>query len=321
MKEKTKRVLITGSGGFIFSNFVRYAIHQKAPYSFVSIDKVRRSHVLNNVYTNKNHTFYIGDVSDAHFVNVIFEIERPDIVIHGAAESHVDNSIANANPFIISNVLGTQVIIDACRHWCVERLIYISTDEVMGQLTSEADVPWTEEAPLAPRNPYSSSKAAGELLVRAAYETHGLNYQITRSCNNYGPRQDPEKFIPKIIKNILNDEKVPVYGKGEQIRDWIHVNDNCEAILKIISNGKLNEAYNISANAELSNIEMFQRICNILDKGHSLLEFVPDRLGHDYRYSIDSSKLRSLGWEPKIKLGDGLKNTCQWYLNNKWSLR
>lgn len=315
-----KKVLVTGTGGFILSNFIRYAIYEKSPYTFISIDKVRKSSVLDNIYFNKNHKFYIGDVSDDHFVNVIFEAERPDIVINGAAESFVDASINNARPFITSNILGTQVLIDASLKWGVEKFVQVSTDEVYGHLESENAPSWTENSPLNPRNPYSASKAAAELLVQAAHQTHGLNYVITRSCNNYGPRQDPEKFIPKIIKHILENKKVPVYGAGMQIRDWMYVDDNCSAILKILSDGKNNEIYNISAGQELPNIEVFQRICNEMGGGHDLLEFTAERPGHDFRYSIDSSKLRSLGWAPKYKFNDGIKLTINWLNNNKWFL-
>lgn len=315
-----KKVLVTGTGGFILSNFIRYAIYEKSPYTFISIDKVRKSSVLDNIYFNKNHKFYIGDVSDDHFVNVIFEAERPDIVINGAAESFVDASINNARPFITSNILGTQVLIDASLKWGVEKFMQISTDEVFGHLESENAPSWTENSPLNPRNPYSASKAAAELLVQAAHQTHGLNYVITRSCNNYGPRQDPEKFIPKIIKHILENKKVPVYGAGMQIRDWMYVDDNCSAILKILSDGKNNEIYNISAGQELPNIEVFQRICNEMGGGYDQLEFTTERPGHDFRYSIDSSKLRDLGWTPKYKFNDGIKLTINWFNSNKWFL-
>lgn len=316
-----KKILVTGTGGFIFSNFIRRAIFSKSPYTFVSIDKVQKSNAINNVYTNKNHKFYIGDIADAHFVNVIFEVERPDIVIHAAAESFVDASIANASPFILSNVLGTQIITDACVRWGIERMIYISTDEVYGHLENEDEPSWTEKSPIKPRNPYSASKAAGELLVKAAHETHGLNYNITRSCNNYGPRQATEKFIPKIIQNILSNKKMPVYGQGLQVRDWMHVFDNCDAVLKILSDGELNETYNIAANQEFSNIEVFQEVCNVLGRGYDLIEFVPDRPGHDFRYSINASKIKKLDWTPFYKFRDGLSQTVQWYVNNQWLFR
>lgn len=312
-------LLCSGAGGFIISNFVRRAIYNKFNYDLASIDKVQKGKALDNFYVNKNHRFYIGDVSDAHFVNVIFEIEKPDIVLHGSASTHVDNSITDACSFIKDNVMGTQVIIDACVKWGVKKLVYTSTDEVYGHLTNENEPSWTEESPTTPRNPYSASKLAGELLIKAAAETHGLKYNITRSCNNYGPRQTADKLIPKIIKNILNEEKVPIYGKGLNVRDWIHVNDNCDALMKIISEGKDNEIYNISAGQEFSNIEVFQEICNTLDKGWNLIEFTQDRKGHDYRYSVDSTKLRNLGWKPEVKFKDGIKSVVDWYSKNKHS--
>ena len=205
-----------------------------------------------------------------------------------------------------SYVLGTKVIINACIKFNVEKMIYISTDEVYGQLTNESDPLWSESAPFNPRNPYSASKAAGELLVRAAHQSHGLTYNITRSSNNYGPRQTPEKLIPKVIKSILNDQKIPVYGQGLQIRDWTHVFDNCSGILNVLNNGLPNEVYTIAANQEFTNIEVVQRICNAMDKGHSLIEFVKDRPGHDFRYGINASKIKSLGWEPKFRFKEGI---------------
>jgi len=320
---KKKKILVTGSCGFIFSNFMRYAITQHdVNYKFISVDKVKSSRVMYNVFSNKNHTFHIGDVADSHFMDVVFQVEEPDIVIHAAAESFVDSSIKNADPFIHSNVRGTQTVIDACVKWGVERLVYISSDEIYGQLTSEDDPPWPETAPMNPRNPYSATKAAGELLVKAAHQTHGLNYNITRCCNNYGPRQDPEKFLPKIIKCVINNEKIPVYGQGRQVRDWLYVSDNCRAVLDILEKGAINETYNIAANQEYSNIEICQLVCNALGKGHDLIEFVEDRPGHDFRYSVDCTKLKGIGWEPEFKFKQGLEETAKWYINNKsWFLK
>jgi dTDP-glucose 4,6-dehydratase len=270
------------------------------------------------VYANRGHKFHIGDVADAHFIDTIFQIERPDIVIHGAAESHVDDSISSANPFIMSNVLGTQVMVDASVKYDVEKFIYVSTDEVYGQLASEGDEPWTESSALAPRNPYSASKAAGELIVEAANATHGLQYNTTRSCNNYGPRQSTKNLIPKIIRNILRKEKIPIYGQGQQLREWIHVADNCRAVLSIMRNAPSNEAYNISAGYETSNLELVNEICNIMGTGHDLISFVEDRKGHDFRYAMENSKLKSLGWEPSFKFKKGLDHCIKWYINNRW---
>lgn len=309
------KLLVTGSGGFIFSNFIRRAFFTKQNYDVASIDRIRKSNVLQNVYRNKDHRFYIADIIDNHIINAIFEAEKPDIVIHGAMEN-VDNS----QMLVRSNVLGSQIIIDACIKWNVKKLIYVSTDEVYGQLLDESSPAWSEIAPLAPRNPYSASKAAAELMVKAAHETYGLTYNITRSCNNYGPWQDPEKFIPKIIKNILENSPVPVYGMGAQIRDWIHVYDKCDAIIKIVNEGHDNEIYNISAGQEYSNIEIFQIICNTLNIGHDLLQFVPDKPGHDFRYAVDSTKLRNIGWKPTFKFKEGIKQTCDWYCNNRYNM-
>lgn len=318
MTANKRKILITGTGGFIFSNFVRKAIKDGEPYEFVSIDAVKQTSVMNNVYSNKNHQFYIGDITDKHFINVIFELERPDIVINGAASTHVDNSLKNPYEFIDSNITGTQVIIDACIKWNVDKLIQISTDEVYGHLENEDLPSWREDAPLNPRNPYACSKAAAEMLVKAAHNAHGLKYNITRSCNNYGPRQTADKFIPKVIKHILEDKKVPVYGQGKQIRDWVHVQDNCSAIMQIVNQGKDNEIYNIAAGQEFSNIEVFHEICNVLGKGHNLLEFVTDRLAHDFRYSVDASKIKELGWAPSFKFKQGIRHTCEWFSNNQW---
>ena len=315
-----KKVLITGSCGFIFGNFLRRAIYEKQPYTFISVDRVNGNG--NALYQNKNHTFHIADIRDQHVMDILFQFERPDIVIHGAAESFVDYSLSDPNSFVTSNVLGTQVIINACLKHGVERLIYISTDEVYGQLTNETDIAWKEDAPLNPRNPYSATKAAGELMVKAAHTTHGLIYNITRSSNNYGPRQTPEKLIPKAIKCILHDQKIPLYGQGLQIRDWTHVFDNCSAILTVLNHGQPNETYNISANQEFPNIEVIQKICNAMGKGHDLISFIEDpRGGHDFRYSVDSSKIKELGWKPSYKFKEGIVETVEWYKTNNWMLK
>jgi dTDP-glucose 4,6-dehydratase len=315
-----KKVLLTGTCGFIFSNFIRRAIHEKQPYNFVSIDRV--SGHSNALYFHKNHSFYLADIRDQHIIDKIFQFEQPDIVIHGAAESFVDYSLSDPNSFVTSNVLGTQVVINSCVKFGVERLIYISTDEVYGQLTSESDAAWTEDAAINPRNPYSASKAAGELMVKAAHQSHGLIYNITRSSNNYGPRQTPEKLIPKAIKCIMHDQKIPIYGRGLQIRDWTHVFDNCAAVLTVLNNGQPNETYNISANQELPNVEVIQKICNAMGKGHELISFIEDpRRGHDFRYSIDSSKIRELGWKPNFKFREGITETVEWYKINPWFLK
>ena len=322
-----KKVLVTGTCGFIFSNFIRKAIYdqnqkpQDRQYSFVSVDRVT-ANSINSMYWNKNHVFHPADIRDQHVIDVIFQFEKPDIVIHGAAETFVDTSLKDPNSFVTSNVLGTQVIINACLKHKVERLIYISTDEVYGSLDSEIEPGWVEEAEMAPRNPYAASKAAGELMVRAAHTTHGLIYNITRSSNCYGPRQLPEKLIPKAIKCVLDGQKIPIYGQGLQIRDWTYVADNCTAIMAVLNKGLPNEIYNISANQEFPNIETIQTVCNALGKGHELISFIDDpRPGHDFRYSIDTTKIRKLGWKPTYKFKDGIKDTVQWYTDNQWFLK
>lgn len=321
-----KKVLITGSCGFIFGNFIRRAIYSQKKkegerHQFVSIDRVNFN-ATNSMYWNQNHKFYPADIRDNHIIDTIFQFEHPDIVIHGAAESFVDSSLKDPNSFASSNVVGTQVIINACLKHKVEKLIYISTDEVYGQLTSENDAAWTEDCPLDPRNPYSATKAAGELLVKAAHTTHGLIYNITRSSNNYGPWQQPEKLIPKAIKCVLEGQKIPLYGQGKQIRDWTYVADNCSAIMNILENGSPNEIYNISAHQEFTNIETIQMVCNALGKGHDLISFIEDpRPGHDFRYSVDTTKLERLGWKPSYKFKEGIAETVQWYMNNQWFLK
>jgi len=321
----SKKVLITGSCGFIFGNFIRRAIYSRKTreekLDFVSIDRVNFNET-NSMYWNQNHKFYPADIRDNHVIDTIFKFEHPDIVIHGAAESFVDSSLKDPNSFVTSNVLGTQVIINACLKHKVKRLIYISTDEVYGQLTSEKDAAWTEESPLDPRNPYSATKAAGELLVKAAHTTHGLIYNITRSSNNYGPWQQPEKLLPKAIKCVLQGQKIPLYGEGKQIRDWTYVGDNCSAIMTILDKGEPNQVYNISAHQEFTNLETIQAVCNAIGKGHDLISFIPDpRGGHDFRYSVDTHKIQQLGWKPAYKFKEGIAETVHWYMDNQWFLK
>jgi dTDP-glucose 4,6-dehydratase len=315
-----KKLLVTGSCGFIFGNFLRQAVYEKRPYQLISLDRVN-ANSMNSMYWNKNHTFHIADIRDHHVIDTIFQLEKPEIVVHGAAETFVDYSLTDPNSFVTSNILGTQNIINACvKHKA--KLVYISTDEVYGQLTSESDQSWTENDVLNPRNPYSATKAAGELLVKAAHESFGLTYNITRSSNNYGPRQTTEKLIPKIIKCILEDKPIPIYGQGLQIRDWTHVHDNCGGIFTMLQNGKDNETYNISSNQESTNIEIVNHICNVVGKGHNLINFIEDpRKSHDFRYSVDTSKIRNLGWKPNFKFKEGIVGTVQWYLNNQWFFR
>jgi dTDP-glucose 4,6-dehydratase len=323
MSSKIK-LLISGSAGFIMSNLVRYILKNSKDYDIVSIDDIKPPVKLNTIYANRAHQFYMGDIINSHLINNIFEIERPDIIIHGAAESFVDKSLTAGQEFVKSNVLGTQVLIDAAVKYN-SRFIYISTDEVYGALNTESEPSWTENFPLAPRNPYSATKASGELLVKAAHNTHGLQYNITRCCNNYGPRQQRRNLIPKIIANILEKIEVPLYGSGSQIREWIHCADNCSAIKTIIEKGTLNETYNIGSGQEFSNIEVFNEISNIMGGGYDLLRFVKDpRPGHDFRYSVNCDKIKKLGWKPEFKfkgVDGGLNHTINFYKNNQWVLK
>ncbi len=316
---KKKKVLVTGSGGFIFGNFIRQVFYAKIPYSISSIDRVRDSHIIHNIYVNQDHQFYIADVRDSHTLRVIFEKERPDVVIHGAAESCVDKSINSTLSFTTSNVVGTQNIIDQCLATNA-KLVYMSTDEVYGSLQNDQVSPWTEDSPLNPRNTYSATKAAGELLVRAASQTHGLRFNIVRASNNYGPWQTTEKLIPRIIEKVLTGNEIPIYGKGDQIRDWIHVHDTCSALFKVVDNGVNGETYNITAKQEFTNLEVAQIVCNTLGKGHELLKHVEDR-GHDFRHAMTNDKIKSLGWVPEFKFRDGIVQTCQWYVSNKFALQ
>jgi len=307
-----KKVLVTGTCGFIFSNFVRTI--KNVDYEFVGVDKLIEEHNLKNV--DPKYKLHIGDIADVHFMDRVFAIEKPDIVIHGAAESFVDNSIKKALPFIHSNVLGTQIVVDMCMKFHVEKLMYVSTDEVYGQLESQHDKSWTEKDPINPRNPYSASKAAGELIVKAANQTHGLNYIITRCCNNFGPRQPPRNLVPKIITSVLARQNIPIHGSGEQIREWLYVNDHCNAIMFLINNGKVNEIYNIGSGNECTNVEMVTNICYLIGYSGDLIKHVADRPGHDFRYSIDNSKILELGWKPSYTFEKGLEECVNWYLDD-----
>lgn len=313
-----KRVLVTGSCGFIFSNFMRKVMREEAPYTFISVDKVLAPYNRYNVMANRDHTFYMGDIADEVFINNVFTIEKPDIVIHGAAESFVDDAIRSAGPFIHSNVVGTQMMVDTALKHGVEKFIYISTDEVYGQSMLGAPA-WTEETPIAPRNPYSASKASGELIVRAAGETHDLPYIITRSCNNYGPSQPPRNLVPKIISSLLHNKPIPIHGNGKNMREWLYVDDNCSAIQLLMKKGVLKETYNIGSGFELSNLEMVENIGKVLGKKPDI-DFVTDRPGHDFRYSVDSEKIAALGWKPANSFDEGIKKSVQWYIDNDWYL-
>ena len=308
-----KKILITGSCGFIFSNFMDKANREKWNYDFVGVDQVLASYSRRNIILNKK--FYLGDVADEIFMDNVFSIEKPNIVIHGAAQSFVDDSIRSAGPFIHSNVVGTQVMVDTALKHNVERFIYISTDEVYGQLKDITDSSWDETTPPCPRNPYSASKLAGEWIVRAANQTHGLNYNITRCSNNYGPRQPPRNLIPKVISCLLQNKPIPIHGSGKQLREWMWVEDHCSAIMSILEKSNINEIYNIGSGMEFSNLDIVEIISQNIGVSPKIA-FIKDRPGHDFRYSVNYNKITKLGWKSSLTFGEAMERTIKWYIDN-----
>ncbi|MFC7679249.1 dTDP-glucose 4,6-dehydratase [Paenibacillus sp. GCM10028914] len=312
------KLLVTGGAGFIGSNFVLYMMHQHPDYQIINMDALTYAGNLENlqsVENESNYTFIKADISDKVAVDQIFK-EGIDVVVNFAAESHVDRSILEPEIFVNTNVLGSQVLLDAAKKYGVTKFVQVSTDEVYGSL-GETGL-FTETTPLAPNSPYSASKAGGDLLVRAYHETFGLPVNITRCSNNYGPYQFPEKLIPLMISRALNDEALPIYGDGLNIRDWLYVEDHCSAIDLVIHQGRNGEVYNIGGNNERTNIHIVKTILEQLGKPESLMTFVEDRLGHDRRYGIDPTKItEELGWKPKHNFETGIQETIEWYLNNK----
>lgn len=311
------KILVTGSAGFIFSNFMRKVIKEYPQYDYVSVDQILETYNLRAAKNNKDHQFYMGDVADQLFMNNVFNIEKPDYVIHGAAQSFVDDAIKGAGPFIHSNVVGTQVIVDMAVKYGIKKFIYISTDEVYGHLTSKTDVSWTEEVAPKPRNPYSASKYAGEIILYAANQTHNLNFNITRCCNNYGASQPPRNLTPRILTCLINDKLIPIHGDGQNIREWIYVEDHCSAIMKVLEDGEDNEIYNVGTGIELTNIEMVNIMAEALNK-RPKISFIKDRKGHDFRYSVNCEKIKKLGWSPQFNFEQGIEKTIKWYMDNNW---
>ena len=311
------KILVTGGAGFIGSNFVKYMLDKYSDYEIINLDALTYCGNLENlkdIEDRDNYTFVKGDIRDKELVDDL--VSKVDYVINFAAESHVDRSIEDPEIFIKSNVLGTQVLLNAAKNLGVEKYIQISTDEVYGTLGETGY--FSETTPLQPNSPYSASKAGGDLITRAYFETFDLPVNITRCSNNYGPYQFPEKLIPLMISNALEDKKLPIYGDGKNIRDWLHVYDHCQAIDLVLHEGKLGEVYNIGGHNERQNIQIVKLILEALGKDESLIEFVADRLGHDRRYAIDADKIRNeLGWEPKYTFETGIKETIQWYLDNQ----
>lgn len=316
------KVLITGGAGFIGSNFIFFMREKYPEDEIICLDKLTYAgniHTLDSIITETNFKFIKGDICDNELVNQIFEKEHPDLVVNFAAESHVDRSIDNPQLFLQTNIIGTSVLMDACRKYGSIRFHQISTDEVYGDLPLDRpDLYFTEETPLHTSSPYSSSKASADLLVLAYHRTYGLPVTISRCSNNYGPYQFPEKLIPLMISKALNDQSLPVYGKGINVRDWLYVEDHCRAIDAIIHKGKIGEVYNVGGHNEVQNIDIVKMILDILGKPYSLISYVADRKGHDLRYAIDPSKMkRELGWEPTVKFESGIQSTVEWYMNHK----
>ena len=316
------KIIVTGGAGFIGSNFVYHMLDKYKDYEIICVDCLTYAgnmSTLERAIKNPNFSFYKLDICDRVGIYKLFEERRPDIVVNFAAESHVDRSIENPEVFLKTNILGTQVLMDACRKYGIKRYHQVSTDEVYGDLPLDRpDLFFTEETPIHTSSPYSSSKAGADLLVLAYYRTYGLPVTISRCSNNYGPYHFPEKLIPLMIANALNDEPLPVYGEGLNVRDWLYVEDHCKAIDLIIHKGRVGEVYNIGGHNEMKNIDIVKLICKALGKPESLIVHVADRKGHDMRYAIDPTKIHNeLGWLPETKFADGIQKTIKWYLDNK----
>lgn len=315
-------ILVTGGAGFIGSNFIFYLLKKYPAYRIVCLDKLTYAgnlSTLSCVLEERNFRFVRLDICDREGVFRLFEEERPDIVVNFAAESHVDRSLLDPGIFLQTNILGTATLMDACRKFGIRRFHQVSTDEVYGDLPlTRPDLFFTEETPLHTSSPYSASKASADLLVLAYHRTYSLPVTISRCSNNYGPYQFPEKLIPLTIVNALDEKPLPVYGTGENVRDWLYVEDHCKAIDLILHKGREGEVYNVGGHNERKNIDIVRLICKALGKSESLITYVADRKGHDLRYAIDPTKIHNeLGWLPETKFEDGIQKTIQWYLNNK----
>lgn len=311
------KILVTGGAGFIGSNFIRYMLSEHRNIQIINLDRLSYSGRLENLLDVKDDPRYIfihGDIRERKKVEQILK-NQVDTLVNFAAETHVDRSIREAESFILTDVYGTYVLLDSARRCDVKKIIQISTDEVYGNITDNSFV---ESDPLNPSNPYSASKAAGDLIAQAFHKTYGINVTITRSSNNFGPYQYPEKLIPKMILRALHDQPLPVYGDGGQIRDWIYVFDNCKAIDLVINKGKSGETYNVAAGNEYTNLEIANFIMRMTNKSEDLIKFVKDRPGHDRRYSLNTTKLKDLGWKTLHKFEESLRETIEWYMKNEW---
>lgn len=310
------KILVTGGAGFIGSNFIRYILNKYPNYKVINLDKLTYAGNLENLRdleNNPNYGFVQGDICRIEDVEKIVS-RKPDVIVNFAAESHVDRSILDPQAFIKTDVLGTQILLELAKKHSIGKYVQISTDEVYGSIRQGS---FTEKSPLRPNSPYAASKTGADLLVRAYYKTYGLPVLITRSSNNFGPYQYPEKLIPLFITNLLEGKKVPVYGDGQQVRDWLYVLDNCSGIDFVMHYGKIGQVYNISGGNERTNLEITQMILQKLSKSEDWIEYVQDRPGHDRRYSLDSCKLRNLGWRPRYDFKQAMEETIEWYVDNK----
>jgi len=316
------KIIITGGAGFIGGNFVYYELKNHLEDQIICLDKLTYAgnlETLADAFKNPKFKFVRADIADREAIYKLFEAEKPDVVVNFAAESHVDRSIEDPELFLRTNIIGTSILLDACKKFGINRFHQVSTDEVYGDLPLDRpDLFFTEQTNLHTSSPYSASKAAADLLVQAYQRTYKIPATISRCSNNYGPYHFPEKLIPLMIINALHDKKLPVYGKGINVRDWLFVEDHCAAIDLIIRKGTIGEIYNIGGHNERTNLEVVKTILKILGKGDELIEFVTDRKGHDQRYAIDPTKIQNeLGWTPKTKFDDGIKKTVAWYLENR----
>ncbi len=316
------KMIVTGGAGFIGSNFIFYMRRVHPEHELVCVDKLTYAgnmETLAPILGQPRFTFVRADIADRKAMYDLFEAERPDVVVNFAAESHVDRSIEDPAVFLQTNVMGTQVLLDACRRYGVERYHQVSTDEVYGDLPLDRpDLFFTEKTPLRASSPYSASKASADLLCGAYHRTYGMPITISRCSNNYGPYQFPEKLIPLMIANALEDKPLPVYGEGLNVRDWLYVEDHCAAIDLILEKGRVGQVYNIGGHNEMHNIDIVKTVLHILDKPESLIAHVTDRKGHDMRYAIDPSFIHGeLGWLPQTKFADGIQKTVRWYLDNR----
>jgi len=312
------KLLVTGGAGFIGSNFIHYMLAQHAQLQIVNFDALTYAGNLENLKSieqDKRYRFFKGNIALREDVQSVFKSQAFDAVVHFAAESHVDRSLLDPEPFILTNILGTQRLLDACREFSVPRFVHVSTDEVYGSLGREGR--FTEKTPVQPNSPYAASKAASDFMVRAAMKSYGVNALITRCSNNFGPYQFPEKLIPLMIANAMEDKPLPVYGDGLQVRDWIYVRDHCRGVDFVLRKGKPGEIYNIGGLHDVTNLEVIRMLLKLLNKPESLIKYVNDRPGHDRRYAMDTTKIKEeLGWEPEFDFETALRQTVEWYQSN-----